>query len=532
MINEYHTKYRGILFHFVRNDEPFVSMRGAKRRGNLALLHLAIGIMFLFLLTTPQIFAGETPLTLEKMLALTMEKQSDILIGKLSIEAAEGAKLSSASAFDTQVSASASVTAADTPLKPYETALYGVSSAETAQREINLSASKTLRSGVTLSSELASTVTEDKTYNYPDDNARSLGVSLSVPWFDIVGGNAQGLREKAAVKDTKSAVFGYYHQITSGVYGTMSAWWSYLAAYESMNVYKQSKESMYKYMSDYRKLVEGDERPQSDLIQLEAKYNYVLMEANAAESSFRTAGYRLCTAVGVVCDSSMWENPSETWPEFDRVMTAISQTADESGREKRFDILSAEVSIEGKQLLIDALKRDEKPEISLSLSFQQTEKSENSSILSGGGGNSGSTVMTGLSFSMPLENSAVKGSLMQQYAAYRQSRVRLDELRRSADIDTETARQELLYAYESLKMATETEKLYAKAYETEKRKQSLGMTTVLDVVSTADSYRDALLQRIEYARQAAAAAAKYAYVSGRILTVENGSASVNTQFLP
>lgn len=82
-------------------------------------------------------------------------------------------------------------------------------------------------------------------------------------------------------------------------------------------------------------------------------------------------------------------------------------------------------------------------------------------------------------------------------------------------------------------MADETVKLYAKApMETEKRKQSLGMSTVLDVVSTSDNYRDALLQKTEYIRQAAVAAAKFAYVSGTILTVENNSAVINNKFLP
>lgn len=461
------------------------------------------------------------PLTLERVLSATMKNQHDILMQKLSAEAAEGARIAAAGSFDTQLSASLSETDSNTPLAPYNS----LTSVDSKVRKAKFSVSKTLRSGVNVTGQLAASETIDNTYGTPDENINSAAVAVSIPLYDIITNNAAGLQEKSAAEDKRAAVFRYYHQISASLYNCLSAWWTYLTYYELMKIYENSRDSTGRYLKDYKKLVEAGERPSADLYQLEAQYRYIAMEAKEAEKNFMSAGYSLCTAAGMDCDGDPLPEPSGEW-----LAPELLGSIDDS-TENRFDILSAAASLESAKLLTEAYKRGEKPDISISFSLERKQSKEKLFGYSSQD-NSGTTVYSQIDFSTYHENSAAIGQLYYQMALYRQAKLRLTELRRTAAIDLQSAVAELKYANESVSLADETVELYAKALEMEKRKQSLGMSTVLDVLGTSTKHRDAMLERVSYQLNAASAAVKYLYVSGGLIRLDNGKVSLNKLLLP
>jgi len=428
---------------------------------------------------------------------------------RLSAEAAEGARIAAAGSFDTQLSASLSETDSNTPLAPYNS----LTSVDSKVRKAKFSVSKTLRSGVNVTGQLAASETIDNTYGTPDENINSAAVAVSIPLYDIITNNAAGLQEKSAAEDKRAAVFRYYH-----------AWWTYLTYYKLMKIYDNSRDSTGRYLKDYKKLVEAGERPSADLYQLEAQYRYIAMEAKEAEKNFMSAGYSLCTAAGMDCDGDPLPEPSGEW-----LASELLGSVDDS-TETRFDILSASASLESAKLLTEAYKRGEKPDISISFSLERKQSKEKLFGYSSQD-NSGTTVYSQIDFSTYHENSAAIGQLYYQMALYRQAKLRLNELRRTAAIDLQSAVAELKYANESVSLADETVELYAKALEMEKRKQSLGMSTVLDVLGTSIKHRDAMLERVSYQLNAASAAVKYLYVSGGLIRLDNGKVSLNKLLL-
>jgi len=470
-------------------------------------------------------FSGDS-ITLEEAMTATMKNQSDILIQKLSIEASKGAKIAAESDFDTNLSASMSVTDSESPLTPTNAKTYGISETEAQERAISFSVSKQMRTGISLSAEATAVQDVDDTYNTPDENTRTLAVTVSVPIYDIISSNSSDLRVQAAEENERAALYNYYQQVTSSLYSTISAWWSYQNNYEAMKLYEEIEQNTLKYLNEFKKLVDADERPKADMIQLEAKYKYAVMETENARNSFISAGYSLCQALGTECGDEL-PYPALTGYSFEELLEQIDNN--EVSIDNRFDMLSAGASLKSTSLLIDALKRDKKHNMSLNFSIKNEEKKEDLFGKSGSD-NSGVTFMAEFRVSSSLEKSYTTGQFIQQVASYRQTKLKMNELKRSAQIDVRDALYNLRHAVQSLKISEDTAELYLKALETEKRKLALGMGTVIDVVDTSDSYKNALISTLTYKLKAASAAAKYAYASGRLLNIENGRISINKIF--
>ncbi|MGE4267214.1 MAG: TolC family protein [Deferribacterales bacterium] len=468
---------------------------------------------------------------LEQVLSVAMQKQADVLIQKLNIDYAKGKRLSSSSAFDAVLSASAGYKDAQSPLTIQQSAAYGISTADSRLRSYMVQLSKTMRSGLSLTAEMSLSNEMDDTYGASDDNTRTVGLTLGIPFFDLLDGNTSNYAEKSAEEDVKSAIESYYSQISQSMYQTMSAWWNFTAAYEAYKIYRQSQQLNEKYYEDYKKLVEKDERPRSDLIQLQANIAVISMETKAAEKSYVSAGYSLCSSLGIPYDREKFLDPDTSWISFNTIIEKINGYL-ENPYERRFDILAAKSDVESSSILIRAYKRNLRPDVNINLSAETSSKTKNDPLYDTDGRNRGNTLSAEVTYSFPLSNSSAKGLLMQQMSLRQQNLIQYEELKRAADIDIADAVQEFRLAVDSVALAEQSVAFYEQALVTEKKKQAIGMSTVLDVLSTGDSLRDVMLEKISYQLSAALAAAKLAYVSGAILEVRGGELIINRDFLP
>jgi len=467
--------------------------------------------------------------TLEQAMAITMQKQYQILIQKFNIDSAKGRLLSAGAAFDTRVDASAAYTKTDTPLTSSQSAASGHSTIETHNQTYSLTVTKPTRTGISVSSQLSLASNINDTYDTQDDNSRTLGVSLGIPWFDITDGNSIALREKSAKEDTETALYTFYHQVSASLYNTMTAWWNYLAAYEKLDIYQKYENEISDYMNTLYKLIDSGKIPQLDLQQLNAKHTSTLMEIQAAKNTLNNAEFALSNILGVQHDKELFANPEIKTTNVEALLSQAPTIA-ENAVDHRFDIKAARVSLKSSNLLLQSLKRDKKPNVNLIFSVSGTEKMDDS--LTDQADNSGVAASMQLTFSMPVANTYTNGLIMQQTSALRQVQTTLSEQERTTDIAVQAALEDMKSKVKISKLAVEALKLYTDALAKEKDKLSEGKSTILDVLTSEDNYKTALLQMIDIELSLAQATSTFAYSSGSLITVDGDQMVVNKKFLP
>ncbi len=98
----------------------------------------------------------------------------------------------------------------------------------------------------------------------------------------------------------------------------------------------------------------------------------------------------------------------------------------------------------------------------------------------------------GLKFSMPLDNSIAKGSLMQAKAAYNSAKINAELLRLQARKKVRTTVRDVELAIKSIEATHKTSLASAKRLEAEQAKFAAGRATTLDVLTAQDAYSQAL----------------------------------------
>jgi len=484
------------------------------------------GLFFVF---TPLVNSAQETLTLEKALDLTMTRQVQILQSDLSREIAGGRLVSAGAAFDTQFRASADYLNTNNPLTSSQEKATGFSTADSVRQDYRLELSKTLRSGLNLNSYLTLGRQKDKTYALLDTNSRSLGLTLSMPYYDLVGNNSFSLREEAAREMLREALFNHYHQVAISLYRTTLAWWDFLAAKQRLWIYKLSVEKTEKSLHDYRKLIAAGERPQSDINQIEAKHVSMQTQYSAAFKSFEATGYQLTRVIGIPYERrwlGAFENGSGKF-------SFQSKTVDiepllQRLFERRFDILAAQSLVKSATLQLDAAQRDEKSDLDIYVTVEGSQQAANL-WSKNNSDNSGSKILAGVHFSKFFENSLAKGVLIEQHSRLRQAEIRLKELKRTLEIDLLAAGDDLKRSIDTEEFAEKTVKLYKHALKFEKKKFSMGMSTILDVIATFDSLRNALLTQVSSRAELARALTTLKYAAGKMVNIESGKIVVNLE---
>lgn len=485
---------------------------------------LLTAVMVSIMIVLPAHAASNDPLTLERVLGLTMTRQAQIMQSELNREIAAGRLLAAGAPFDAQFNASVDYTDAHTPLSATQENSSGFSTQDSRQQNYTAGISKTLRSGLNLNSYLALNQSEDATNGSPDLNSRQLGVTLTIPFYDLVDNNAYSLREQAAQESLRSAVLTHYHQVASGLYQTTQAWWDFLAAQQRLKIYASSVERTQQSLRDYEKLIKAGERPKSDINQLEAKHVSMLMQHAAALKNFRAAGFQLARIIGVSYDQSEFTSLSGTWETISKKLGCEGLI--NLGQTQRFDLQAAQSSLNAAQLQLDAARRDEKSNLDL---FFTVEGSQQAEQLWGNNSadNSGIKAVAGVQFKKWLKNSKAKGVIMEQLSHYHQAKIQFKELERTIKIDVMAAQDDLHRSMDTVLLAQRTVELYKTAYLVEQKKLAMGVNTMLDVIATFDSLRNALLSQVSTRAQTARAHATLKYASGEMLTVKNGTLVIN-----
>lgn len=480
---------------------------------------MSLRLSILFLLLTSTAFAEE--ITLEQAVQNTLRLQADILYSKLNADASKSAYEGTSGPFDNTLNSSAEVASGQVPLDGVEKKLYGRDINTVKSQSYKLQLSKLTRSGVSVQTSADLLISNDiaPDLKQPRESTPTIGVKLNFPIYDLLMENQNTTNEKIALETSRASLHDYFFQASTSIYQTVVNYWSYLAAYEQLLIYKKSEQNTQKMLSDFQKLVEKGERPMADSNQIKANLANKHARVVTGEQDLATKGYELAKSMGVPYEEIELSPPKIQWVKVDDPGKFVVDEFIQNAYEKRFDIKSIEITLHSAELMLESSKRGLKPDLNLYASAYASDKSPHVSgnVISNAG-----TFTTGISFSQPLENSAAKSDVIQKEIALRQMKLNLANAKRKAGIDVVSALNEFKQSLKAYKFSMETVDLYKEALKVEGSKFKLGMSTVIDVINTHENYQNALISNIDNLRIVAVSLAGVVYDTGGMISVADG----------
>ena len=279
------------------------------------------GLLIVVLCALPSVAAGdETPPPAEHGLLdairLTLAEHPDLALNQEQLAFGEAGVEAARSAFDHYLSASLGTDHFFTPLP-----LHGSDSSvsDLVSADFSVSGSRATPWGMTVSPWLGVSRTERRGIDSADGglvagmDAANVGLQVTQSLLQGRGqvGVASGVR--AAEIDLSALALDLEQAIAGRVLATVQAYWGVLAARDQVLIAKESAARTETLLEETRLLVDADERPAADLLQIEASLATDRASIARVESSLVGARLSLGLALGLDEAASL-ERPSRAKP--------------------------------------------------------------------------------------------------------------------------------------------------------------------------------------------------------------------------
>jgi len=465
----------------------------------------------------------------------TISLQPYIQIQQEEVNKNKGNFRSSQGQFNWKITSSLSYKDEITPLTSAQKIVTGKNKSDKGITSYQLGFSKKLRTGITLNPYLSLVRTDDENFNTLTTNEASINFSIIVPLLKGWGKDVAGAEEKATELLMEATHKDLQHTISSYVLKTIVAYWSYVAAHNQLDIYKNSELRAQKFLADIKNLVSGGERPASDIAQAKANLAAKISERISSEQNLIEAKYNLGLATGKpVKEINALPLPSDALPvpgepkffsaeEYHRLITAALQ--------HRADIKAAGKRKKSALVLLEAARKNTKPTLNLNLDTSYAGLKEGDPL--GDMAHAFNSNVKGLNYGImltynyPIGNDFSKGQLRTQKSIYYQTVIQLNDLKRHIISNVTVAMKNLYNSMRKVKKAREAVNFYRKAVKNEREKMKIGMSTVLDVVNMENLYNTARLGEVISRQDYADALANLRYATGLLLTQHKGMASIN-----
>jgi outer membrane protein len=291
-----------------------------------------------------------------------------------------------------------------------------------------------------------------------------------------------------------------------------------------VSIAKESAARTQTLLEETRSLVEADERPAADLLQIEA--SLATDRASIARVESRLVGARLSLGLALGLDEAaslerVVSAEALPDPQADAAATLADPAPFLAAAEiDRKDLAALASDVASAEVRVAGARRNALPRLDLSVSAGY------SSILGGdeavaeaavlGGTADGFDVGASLSLAWPIKNRSKRAALMQALAGHRIAEIRRQESRRAIRNSVVGAVDSLRAALIGLQAAREAVNFYENSVTSESARLRAGMATVIDVVLTEDRLTSAQRSLVSARLECAQARATLAYQSGAL----------------
>jgi outer membrane protein TolC len=450
------------------------------------------------------------PVALIEAVRSTLEHDPAILLKRQDVVAVEGDLDVAHGDFDSVVAANLSHDHEKQPLTQIDQQLSGQSQSRSDVTDYKLGLTKKLGFGTVISPSVEVTRTELASDPLIPGAGGPLAqiASRSVVAFQITqpllrgrGSDAVQAGLFAAEHTLNASRLDLRQAISVEVLKTVQAYWHYLSAIESLEALRDSEQRGKTVVGETEILIKAEERPMSDLRQLQASLADRTAARIQGEAAVVTARTALGLSMGLNTDAiGSLGAPADKFPEITaeiRVDPAVRTKLLELAVASRADLGAAKERLESNRALLVGADNAQYTQLDLSAALGYGGLSE------GGGfdkfftplGNqiSGPELTLGAAFSWPIENRAAHGAFRRQQATVEQGVIGLADLARQigsailVDIDA------VERGSAKSKAAFEAVRLYDDVVNDERKKLGAGLSTVIDLILTQDRRTTALL---------------------------------------
>ena len=453
----------------------------------------------------------------------------DIERAGFAVEAEAGARILAASAFDLQLRTALQRARDHLPLV---SASNGTLVAETV--ETRTSASKSFRSGLTVSSDLSAARVRTGTTG-PETNRLDSSISVRIPLAGGRGGGAAAGEERAALESVTASRLERDHIAARAVHDAVLAYWSYFAARERLRTYVESAERAQRLVGETEVLIRADERPASDLDLVASNRAQKLTVVNVARQTLLDAKYDLGIAMGLRAGAIRTLGPPLT--AFPETTLDCGSALDPDARAAavrtalagRRDLAALRARRAGARLAWEGVVKDLRSRWDLVTRVGYTHVGRRAgseggaSLVQGAGGLNG---MVQVQYEPLVTNRAVRGRAMVGAASHRASVVVVDDLARRIEANVLVAIEALDNAAREASTTEQAVRLSGRSVNTEQEKFRLGLATLFDAILAEDSLTSARLQRTTARFRFAAALLRFRFETGTLIIGAAGAASV------
>jgi outer membrane protein TolC len=317
----------------------------------------------------------------------------------------------------------------------------------------------------------------------------NLGITLIQPLLRGAGtvGAASGIDAAKAGRDAGVHAVAFTAQ--QRAFATVATYFQLIAASDQVLLLEDSAKAADKLLSETRALVEADQRPRTDLFQLEANLATRLRSVREAENLELQALHALGDAMGLSADKALPWRPQETLPRLRPAPQDRARLARHAQRTRR-DVRAARDLVASNLALLSGAEFNTKPALDLSVSVGYRGAVDDDGVdaffVSPGHNIPGINAGVGLNLELPINNTAREAERDLRQAQVLQAKIAASDLERQIPIRVLSALDDVRMSAAQLEASRSAVEKYRQALASEHDRVKEGAGTVIDLVLTQD----------------------------------------------
>lgn len=356
-------------------------------------------------------------------------------------------------------------------------------------------------------------------------NDAQVGLRLFMPLMQGRGIMANAVDERVGYYAYDAGRKEYQHTRAEVVRQAVAGYWSYLAAWQRVVVYRESEARAQTLREETNVLIEAEEQPAVELDQLQANVAAKTAQRIAAEQSLYAAEQQLGLILGLAFEQMRTlGEPADGFPRVDDGLLeqiGASEPFIALALERRGDLAGARIREQATRILLHAVRNTQKARLDLTVDLGYAGVDAGLAVqnyLTPFGRNVGGlNAGVRLSYSLPVRNQRAQGQTAQQASNHHQQIIRTRDLSRAIQSRVLVALKALERSIYELRSAEAAMTLYQAAVVNEKKKFQVGLATLIDVINVQDRLTEAMLGHIASQQRYAEALVQVRYETGTLI---------------
>ena len=497
------------------------------------------------LLGGPACFAQDsesTPITLLDAVRSAITRHPALHTEEEQVQISRALKQQASSVFDNVLAGGFSQSHLNQPLTKYEQATALSSGINTAAlfsnlTDLNFGGTKLLRDGISFGPSLDLGRTTDNLTNLSGVNASHLGLQITLPLLRGRGREVVTAQENAAGVEIEATLLDLRHTVASLILDAASSYWAYVAAQKSLAVAQGSEKRGRQFVENVQTLIDADQSPRSDIRNVAANLSDREATRIAAEEAALEARQALAISMGLSTETvteklltldDFPEPESGFAPSDDSAL--VKRYSDEA-LHRRADLMAADRRVGEAKLLSNASFNLLKPQLDLNFSTGYSGLSEGTQpghyLYSPFAGVQGLDAIGGVTYQFPRANNLAKGKVAQATAQLHQAELQSKDTARKIVSSVETSYSSLRISILRLQKARKSVAEFQGALEGEHDRLTLGIGSVVDILTVEDRLTSALQNEVQAHMAYAVALVNFRFATGTFFN--GGDPSITIQ---